>query len=144
MVRPATKNDIPALLEMMRLMQQESEYRELEFSVGRATEKLVELIGWGFVVIAEQDGVIIGGMLGDTSMQLWSEDLIGLDYGLYVRPGRRGGIMAARMVREFEKWCEVMGVKQIRPAVSTANALAGKLYRGLGYQPVGEQFLKGV
>jgi RimJ/RimL family protein N-acetyltransferase len=129
---------------MMKAMQQESDYKSLLFSEDRAINKIIELIGWGFVVVAEKDGQVIGGMVGDTVKPIWSEDLIGLDFGFYIKPEHRGHNYAAQMVKAFEFWCSEMGAKQVRPAVSTANAAAGRLYKGLGFKPVGEQFMKEV
>jgi GNAT superfamily N-acetyltransferase len=128
----------------MKEMQAESDYSGLEFSEIRAVDKLFEYIGFGFVAVAERDGEIIGGMIGDTYMPLFSEDLIGTDFGLFIKPGNRGGTVAASLIRSFEAWCKKVGAKQLRPGVSTGDGMAGKLYASLGYKPVGEQFFKQV
>jgi RimJ/RimL family protein N-acetyltransferase len=119
------------------------EYRE--FWQGQMLQLLTDSVNdfvKTVVVVAEKDGQVIGGMVGDTVKPIWSEDLIGLDFGFYIKPEHRGHNYAAQMVKAFEVWCFEMGAKQVRPAVSTANAAAGRLYKGLGYKPVGEQFMR--
>jgi GNAT superfamily N-acetyltransferase len=81
-------------------------------------------------------------MLGDVLAPYYTTERMGTDFGLYISPEHRTGMTAFRMVKEFEKWCTEMGASTIRPGVSTGSESAVKLYKALGYESVGELFMK--
>lgn len=144
MIRKATIEDIPAIVRMGERLHNESSFSPISYCGERVAQAASALISHGFAVMAETDGTVIGGMMGDVLTPWYSTERMGIDYTLYIEPEHRNGILAIRMVRMFEEWCKSMGAVQIRPGVSTGHMSAGKLYRALGYQQVGECFVKNV
>ena len=144
MIRKGKEEDIERIIEMGLRLTKESSYSNTIMSPERVRTTCETLITHGFFVVAEKDGEVIGAMLGDVYQPWHSFDKIGIDYVLYVEPEHRNGMIAAKMIRNFESWCKSMGAKQVRPGVGTGNPSGIRLYKGLGYQSVGEWFLKNI
>jgi GNAT superfamily N-acetyltransferase len=137
-------DDVPVIVDLGRRMHEESSYRTMIYSPERVAETARLLIGHGFAVVAENDGEVIGGMMGDVVTPWYTTERMGIDYALYIAPEHRNGLLAFKLVRRFEEWCERNDVRQIRPGVTTGSMSAGKLYQALGYRQVGETFVKDI
>lgn len=144
MIRPARVEDIPAIVEKGKRLHAESSYMHVTYAPERAEALCKLLILAGFIVVAEIDGEIVGAMLGDVYTPWYTNDLVGIEYSLYIEPERRNGLIAVKMVRAWEKWCIAMGAKQLRPGVGTGDGNAGGLYLALGYTRVGDFFCKDI
>lgn len=144
MIRNATLEDIPRIVEMGQQLAAASTYRAVEYAPDRVEATCKLLINSGFLVVAEKEGCVVGAMLGDVYTPWYTNDRMGIDYSLYIEPEHRNGLLAVKMIKRFEEWCIGMGAKQIRPGVGTGDKNVGRLYRALGYQAVGEWFLKDV
>lgn len=144
MIREATIDDIPKLVEMGRALHDETTYKHVEYSPERVAETCRLMIANGFLVVAEKEGEVIGVMMGDVYIPWYTTERMGIDYTLYIMPEHRNGLIAVKMIKRFEQWCISMGAKQIRPGIGTGDPSAIKLYKALGYKSVGEWFLKDV
>jgi len=144
MIRKATLDDVQHIVRMGERLHNESSFSSILYSGERVAKISAVLIEYGFAVVFEKDGAVVGGMLGDVVTPWYSTERMGIDYSLYIEPEHRNGTAAIRMVKMFEDWCISMGAVQIRPGVSTGHKSAGKLYRALGYEQVGECFVKQI
>jgi ribosomal protein S18 acetylase RimI-like enzyme len=144
MIRNATPADIPKLVEMGQRLHDESNYSHVTYSPERVKATCLLMMNQGFLVVSEKNGVVVGVMMGDVQTAWYTNERMGFDLTLYIEPEHRSGLMAARMIRQFEQWCKAMGATQIRPGVSTGSESASKLYKALGYVVTGEQFLKDI
>lgn len=109
MIRLATLQDIPRLVELGALMHAESRYARLSFSREKVAAILQAVIERGAVFVAERDGEIIGGFAGVVEPHWFSTDLIATDLALFVEPGKRGGFAAAHLVDAFLDWAAQRG-----------------------------------
>lgn len=144
MIRQAILSDVPSLVELGKRFNAETSYKHVEYSPERVEATCKLLIDKGFVAVAEKDGEIVGVMMGDVLTPWYTNDRMGFDYCLYIYPEHRNGLIAVRLVKQFENWCISMGAKQIRPAIGTGIPNGSRLYKALGYKSVGEQFLKDI
>jgi GNAT superfamily N-acetyltransferase len=144
MIRNATEADIPIMIEIGKNLASSTTYKTVNYSEERIEKTIRTLMDFGFCVVAEKDGEIVGGMMGDVYTPWYSNDRMGIDYTLYIEPEHRNGLLAVKMVKRFEQWCISMGAKQIRPGIGTGDKNAIRLYKALGYKSVGEWFLKDV
>lgn len=144
MIRKGTLDDIEAVMRLGHQLHKESSYDHVTFNPEKAAATCKLLIEHGFMVVAEIDGEIVGGMMGDTTAMWYTDDLIGIDYSLYVDPAHRNGLIAARLVVKFIEWCKEMGCKQIRPGVGTGICGVGRLYEHMGFKMVGNQYCMDV
>jgi GNAT superfamily N-acetyltransferase len=91
------------------------------------------------VLVAENDGTPVGGLLGYITDYFFCEERVACDLAIFVEPGSGSAGAGARLIREFRNWASARAVREICLAVSTlarADAI-GRLYRSLGFEPVG-------
>lgn len=144
MIRAATIDDIPRMLELGRAMHAESRYAVLPWNAG----KVSHLIGWlidapdGLALVAERDGEVIGGFLGSVSEHYFTDARVASDYALFVEPGKRGGIAAARLLEAFTIWARAQDATLTQVGVTTGvNVEAtARLFEAAGFAPVGQLF----
>jgi len=140
MIRPATPQDIPALLALGRAMHAESWYGYLPFDEQKLSGLLARLIGGeGFVEVYETEGHVNGVMVGAISEMWFCRAGIACDLALFVYPGRRGSIAACRLTQRFIEWARAHGAAEVCMAVSTGVRIqeTGRLYEALGLTHVG-------
>jgi GNAT superfamily N-acetyltransferase len=124
-------------LQLMHAMHKESRYRGYEVS----DTKLLNLLKnpHVFCMLSVIKGEAIGFFMGIVQPMWFSEKKYGFDLALYIVPKSRGGTSAARLVKEFEKFCQQQGCSEINLSSSAeiSTDLAHRLYLGLGYQDCG-------
>jgi GNAT superfamily N-acetyltransferase len=106
-IRRATPDDMDALVALAYAMQDESpRFRLYRFLPDRIRTTLTTLLDTrqGFVVVAEVEGVIVGGFAGMACPHFACDVLQAQDIALFVAPSHRGGTLAARLVRSFLEW----------------------------------------
>ncbi|AQG98588.1 hypothetical protein A9R05_06880 [Burkholderia sp. KK1] len=146
MIRNATQEDVPVLVDLGRHMTAESpRYKRLTYAPAKLERLFRTLVDSpdGFVMIAEQDGVPIGGMVGMVVDHWMAEERMASDLCLYVLPEYRGGMTAVRFVRRYIEFAQARGAADISLGVSTGSAQIEKLARFfemLGLQKAGYLF----
>lgn len=146
-LRLATADDLPAIVMMGRILHQESTFATMDFDVEVVKATIGGLIDKKqFVVVAEDtNGEVIGGMAGSVTQSWFGKDAVANDLSLFVHPGRRGSLVAYRLVESFVQWARMAGAKQIRPGVITGSASAESMYERLGFKRCGATFfMEGV
>ena len=144
MIRSATRQDIPALLAHGLAMHSESRYRILPWD----NDKVAGLIDWlidspdGLAVVAENDGRIVGGMLGSVDAHYFSQSMIAQEYAVFIEPGLRGSLMGVLLYKHYTDWAQSRGAVLIQVGVTAgiANDKVGAMLRTLGYGEVGQLY----
>lgn len=145
MLRRANKDDIQAMVELVIPYLAESSWSRMEYNRNKTADFLEDLMDDnGFLVVAEREGKIIGGMVGDIVRPWFSDDLMGIEHILYVHPDYRMGRVPYQLIKAWTQWCIDNGAKQIRPMISSGNFAAVRLYQAMGFQTVGGAFLMEV
>lgn len=144
MIRQALESDIPALVELGRVMNAETTYKHVEYSPERVAKTCLLMISNGFLMVAEKDGEVVGVMMGDVHVPWYTTERMGFDMCLYIYPEHRNGLFALRLIKKFEEWCIAMGASQIRPGIGTGNPAVTRLYEKLGFKSVGTLLLKDI
>ena len=100
----------------------------------------------GVGILAEEDGKCHGIMAGWALRNFFNDEVCAREMIIYVRKEKRGGTTAMRMVREFERWAEEVGAKEISVGVSAQidDDKAIKFYKALGYSHRGVTLAKEV
>lgn len=126
-MRPATVEDIPAIVALGELMHAESpHFARLSWDAEKVARTMAQLIDspHGWVRVVERDGQIVGGMAA-LAVEHWSSsDLIACDLALFVHPERRGGITAARLLAGYRQWAEGLGCKLVQFGILTGVNVA--------------------
>lgn len=146
-VRRAVGADFPTLIAMgQELCAESPRFSRLTYSPDRCLELLAGLSvsPQGLVLVAEQEGAIVGMLLGFVSKHFFAEELTASELVVYVTPEARGGNAVVKLLRHFEVWATEQGAADIVLGVSTevhADRTA-QLYQRLGYTPSGHTLVK--
>jgi len=147
MLEAATLLDIPEVVELGRVMHAESDYRGEHYSpekVGRLMASLAA--GGGLLLVERSGGRIVGAVAGCVQPQWFGDDLIGLEYGVFVLPEVRaslsGGKVFLRLLRGLQHWCRAQGARRLRAGITTGVHLeiTSALYRAQGFHDAGAFF----
>lgn len=122
MIRDATEDDVPTLVELGRLMHAESPvFSRLTFDPERFSVTVRNTIQSpaGFAKVVETEGQVVGGMLAFVIPHFCSSDLVACDVGLFMHPDFRGGTGAARLLTLYRAWADEHGAKIIQLGIMT-------------------------
>ena len=80
-----------------------------------------------------------GAIIGMITEEIFGDDLIACDLGLFVSPSKRGSSAAPQLVEALEHWAKSAGAKEIHLAQSTGIEVnrTRRFYEGMGYEVVG-------
>ena len=147
-IRPATVDDVPRVLELSAGIFNESHYPQVctynPEKVAHLVSHMIATPDEYFLHLAEKDGTIIAMYAGLLTEYYFSNDRMAVDLALFVDPTKRGGLAAVKLIQAFEDWAFERGAKEICPATSTqvAPERTAQLYHLLGYEVVGNLFKK--
>lgn len=134
-IRPAVREDMPAILALGALMHAESRYAPVPFSSIKVAATFAALIeGQGCVFVAERDGEIIGGIAGFLGPVWFGIDQTLMELTLFLKPGTRGGKAAAMLIKAFVAFGKSKGCTLIQSGVVSGveQERTEKLYQRLG------------
>lgn len=148
-VRPAKLSDIPSLVEGASRMHALTRFRNQPFSAQRTAESFAAVIKhdkgrYVFFVAEGAEKHIVGALIGVLERQIFSEELTANVMHIDVLPEARMGGYGVKLLRAFEQWAANRKAYEICIGTNSSlgsNKLA-KFVRRLGYQPIGENFVK--
>ncbi|MBI3804074.1 MAG: GNAT family N-acetyltransferase [Nitrospirae bacterium] len=134
LIRPATERDAPSLVAFNHAMAKETEGRELTIEVLCAgVASLLKQPQYGFYLVVETDGVVIGGLLVTYEWSDWRNGLFWWIQSVYVSPPHRGKGVYKRLYAEVRRRAAAQGnVCGFRLYVEKENHRAQQTYRTLG------------
>lgn len=144
-IRPACPDDLAELVELGRQMHAESpRFSKLGFDTFKVHALLATAMNDPryFLMVADNDGELVGGLAGFMAPHWFSQDEVAQDLALFVNPDRRGGMAAVRLVKEFVTWAESKSAKLIGLGISTGVLVeeTAQLYRTIGLKQFGYLF----
>jgi GNAT superfamily N-acetyltransferase len=135
-VRRGTAADIPRLVELGQAMHAESpRFSPYRFDPERLAGSLRGLLDMplGLVLVAEHDGLIVGGMLAIAADHYACEFRQAADLALFVDADRRGGAAAVRLINAYRQWAREIGAEaSICPSTGIEQDRTGRLLHALG------------
>ena len=134
-IRPATRTDIPHLVDWNAAMAQETEGKTLDRAVlARGVEGVFDAPRRGFYLVAEREGTAVGSLLVTYEWSDWRCGDFWWIQSVYVVPAaRRGGVFRA-LYAAVRTRAQSAGAVGLRLYVETENARAQATYDGLGMQ----------
>lgn len=145
MIRPATMDDVDAIVEMARKFYPASGYAEIGPMADVAPAGLaIVCMQTGVALVAERGGQLVGMViLAVTPFEFNVELEIAHELAFWIEPEHRGGMLAARLVRAAEDACRERGVRALRMAkLASSGDDVGRLYQALGFKPSESYFSK--
>jgi GNAT superfamily N-acetyltransferase len=135
-IRAAAVADIPVLCAWNAAMARETEGLELDPAVLECGVRGVfERPQRGFYLVAERDGVAVGGLLVTFEWSDWRNGDYWWVQSVYVLPeARRDGVFRA-LYADVERRARAAGAASLRLYVETENRRAQATYERLGMHP---------
>lgn len=135
LIRPATPEDAAVLASFNTAMALETEHKQLVPDVvRRGVERLLAHPEWGFYLIAEQTGQVVGSLMITTEWSDWRDAHFWWVQSVYVRPERRGQGVYRALYTEVKRRAAQENVCGFRLYVERDNERAQRTYRTLGMQ----------
>lgn len=145
MIRDATVNDIPALLDMGMRFHAGSAYAKLiepsRLAVQATLKSLIEL-PIGCVIVDERDGALVGAILGVLVPHFITGQQIATELSWWVDPEHRGA--GLRLMERLEEWARDRGAKFITMVEPPENPRVGQLYERHGYMLLEKSYMKAL
>lgn len=147
MIREATHEDIPRMLQLGEAMHAESRYAAHRWAAEKVAVLLRVLIDSddGLALVAEKDGVAVGGILASAFDHWCTDARQSSDFALFVLPEHRGGLIGPRLLRRYVKWALGRGVAPdlLGCGITTGVDLAAstRLYELSGFEHAGHLFI---
>jgi hypothetical protein len=141
-LRTAEAADIPALVELGRLMHRESRYARFDFDPFKYSAVLRAVIPQGVTFVAEQGGELVGAFVGRVDSHFFSDTKIASDLLAYVAPTHRGST-GVQLIREYKRRAKALGVVEVYLGVSAGilPERVERLYECEGFVRVGGSYV---
>lgn len=144
MIRAATPEDIPRMVDLGRVMHGESPtFCRVRFDADKLAATIASTItsAGGFAYVAEQGDAVVGGMLAMITPHYFSHDLVACDLALFMAPEHRGGMAAVRLLVLYVQWARSVGAVLVQlGAVAgdpAANEMLARVCERLGARRAG-------
>jgi ribosomal protein S18 acetylase RimI-like enzyme len=138
-IRVIEAEDIPAIINLLSYLRVESPvYASTHLDTEYVSAALMQMHN-SPLFIGYIDDEAKGFMFGMLSSQWFSPQINAHEQCLYVLPAYRGTILAARLIRAFERAAKASGAVYVYVAVSTGiqEKRTTALYEKLGYERCG-------
>ncbi len=135
MLRAVTGADIGIILEMLSVLHTESpRYALVKFDEQYLRANVAAMIEHP-TFIETIDSALRGFMFGLASRSWYEDELNAHEHLLYILPEYRGGLLAARLIKDFERIARTRGCVHVHAGASTRmhDDRTLELYERLGY-----------
>lgn len=144
MIRRATPDDLPRIIEMGQRFIAETPYRDLisEADPERVTDLVVKVATSpdGVILIADDDGNVTGMIAMVVGEHPYSGERTGSELVWWVEPEHRG--YGLRLLKAAEEWARDRGATRIH--MVAPNDQIGALYARLGYTPAETTYMRSI
>lgn len=147
MIRTATHDDIPRIIEMAQAFYATTSYARFSpISYQSAAGLAIITMESGVMLVAEKDGELVGMTCLIIVPFLFNVSLtVAEEIAFWIEPEHRGGMLAIRLLKEIEKECRAKMVDVIRMAtLIDSPPQAASLYLHEGYEKSDSHFMKGL
>ncbi len=122
MIREADLLDIERLVLLGSFMHREAEpFHGLRFDAARLANTLAHVIESpnGFAWVAEDRGVVVGGLMAMVTPHWFSPDTVACDLALFMLPEHRGTLAPVRLINAYAAWGHDIKAVKVQLGVMT-------------------------
>ena len=132
MLREATLDDIPVLVEMMEEFYAESDYSLDHAEAAAAFQSLIDQPQYGAIWLAFEGPDVAGYVILTVRFAMEFGGLDGSIDDLYIRPSARRKGFASKLLQSLLIECDDRGLKALHVEVGPDNEAAQALYQNFG------------
>lgn len=133
-ITPASAADIPALCELLAvLFAQEADFKPDHAAQSRGLARLVGNPALGLILVARQDGQIVGMVNLLYTLSTALGERVALLEDMVVSPATRGTGIGSRLLDEAIQTARLNGCKRITLLTDRANESAQRFYQRHGF-----------
>lgn len=147
MIREATEQDIPRIVEMGSRSLMEGPYKGLVGdNPAQSAELALQVIKTqsGRVLVAEEDGVLVGLFAFIVFPHYFSGEITAGEVMWYVEPEYRHSFTALALVRRGESMARSLGAKKMQLTAPARAPEVGIAYVSLGYDAIETSYQKAL
>jgi GNAT superfamily N-acetyltransferase len=141
MIRPATRADVPDIVDLGERHLRDSHYAEFvnpdREHMAAFARMLIE-VPCGLLLVAETAGSIIGAIGMMATPHPYSGSLTLSEMFWYVAPEARGS--GVKLLREAERWGKAIGARHI--IMIAPDSRVSSFFQRMGYARLEEQFIR--
>lgn len=144
-IRPATREDIPAIVDMAAHFYAETPHAQhvpmkKECAAGLAIITMEQ----GTMLVAEDGGEVVAMLCAFVDHFTFNDDVMMVnELAFWVNESHRGTMTAIRLVKEMKKICKAKSVLFFNmAALSTSPEVADRMYRAIGLRPVANIYME--
>lgn len=138
-IKKATIDDLPVIIEMAKSFHRESDARKYTLTDERIKELITLIISTGLGILAVKDGEAIGMMGAMLQKNVFFDELMAGDYLIYVKPEYRGTEAAQLLVDYYIQWAKTYGARcigiDIESGINDERAI--NFYNKMGFRVTG-------
>ena len=146
-IRSAIESDIPSILELAKIMHDESRFRIFNYNKEKMEVLITNLItnDCGILILAEENK-LLGGIMGIVAEHYFGHDKSASDLGLFVNPDNRNSKIGIRLIKEYINKAKEKGAVDIliRNTTGYKFEYVGKLYKAMGFNKIGGNYCLGA
>lgn len=138
----SSMEDVERMIDLGREMHAESVFASmpyLEDKLRAFGRYYIDNPKAGVGVVAEDDNGVAAMMAMSVHERYFNDERYAYDMLLYVRKDKRGGLAAARVLKDVEKWAKEQSIKEVMVGIfaGISNDTAQRFYSAMGYEPAG-------
>ena len=135
-IRPAQDSDVGRVYELCEMAFCEMQPKA-KFSPVVVRLSIARLMSDGFLIVAEDQGEVIGLVSGGLTSHAFSDELVSMNVLFYVVPAFRGSTAMVRLADAYVDWAEAQGVSKDNTFISvmggTDQAFVDYGFKRAGY-----------
>lgn len=141
MIRRATEDDIPRLVEMGK---QSAAFTSpaTSYNPEKVEDALRKAMQYGFLVVNDNGGEANAAVVGALVPEWFSQDLMGFVLSVFVDPKYRGAGIAQELLDAFENWAKESGAACVYVSSPFDEWATESIYQRRGYQLRSKSFRK--
>jgi GNAT superfamily N-acetyltransferase len=143
MIRRATEDDIPRLVEMGQALAAYASYGA-PYVVERVEAVIRGCMAKGIVLVADQDGNAVGLFLG-VKAPIWFSDVeVATEIAMWVEPEKRGSRIVWELLDAFVQWAKECGVNHasVSDFYVDGSFPVSALYKRRGFYPIEQTYVR--
>jgi N-acetylglutamate synthase-like GNAT family acetyltransferase len=144
-IREATQDDVPALMDLLRLMHDENGMAPID--VAKVLNHVLHVLRDGRVLVAEIDGRIVGSLGLELKSWWYSQASFIGDHWFFVSPNHRTSSAAIDLVNAARRLSKRAAVPLLLGVLTPADTERKNLFFRRKFptlKPVGELFIEGA